>query len=597
MDDRWPPEGGENPPAPPPDPNGDTPPYQNEDAARYAASPAEAAPPAQKPRRSRTGLLIGAVVGVVVLVLIGGGVSWYVLSMPEPEDAAASYVEAWSSGDHSAVAGLATGDGVAEAYALVAENLGVEAADVSLAGAVTDEGDTATAPFSATLTLSNAGEWSYEGELPLTRVDGEWKVDFSPAVIHPELGDGQTLTRANEWGERGRILAADGSRLDTDTASGSIQMLTGRIGTVAEEDLEDLGPAYEVGDPTGKGGIQQTYEERLAGKPATEIQAVAIGQDDSEEAEPAVVDTLGGEDGQDVTTGIDPAVQDAAAQAIIGQDEPTALVAVRPSTGEILAAANVPGGYNRAIEGQYAPGSAFKVVSYEALLNAGLSMDDTMNCPKTADVGGWPFKNAGDAAYGEQSVTEAFATSCNTALVQEVAERLDPQTFTTAAENFGMNSDLKIGVPTTQPSFPTPDSTTLLAASSIGQGRVLTSPLHMATVPAAVADGSWRSPVLVTDPAVPDQPEPHQIGNAEALRSMMRAVVTDGTAEDAGFSGEVYGKTGSAEFGTAEEGEELETHAWFVGFEDDIAFSVVVEGGGGGGSVAAPLGAKFLQGL
>ncbi|MGI5122567.1 penicillin-binding transpeptidase domain-containing protein [Marinactinospora thermotolerans] len=540
--------------------------------------------------------MIGLVCGLVVLALVGGGVSWYVLTLPKPEETATPYVEAWNSGDYAAMAALATGADVEESYTRVSENLGIEQISVE-AGTLTEGDDTATLPFTAHLTLRNAGEWSYEGEIPLVYVDGDWKVDFSPAVIHPDLGDDQTLVRTNEWGERGHILAADGTRLDTDQASGSIKMLTGEVGTATAEDLEELGPAYAEGDPTGKGGIQQSYEERLAGKATTTIKVAEIGQDDSDGGEETVLASLGGEDGQDVTTSIDPAVQSAAAQAIIDQDKPTALVAVRPSTGEILAAANVPGGYNRAIEGQYPPGSAFKIISYEALLDSGLSSTDTMECPKTAEVGGWPFKNAGDAEYGTQSVTEAFATSCNTALVQEVAERLDAQSLTAAAEEFGMNSEMSIGIPSLTPSFPTPDSTTLLAASSIGQGQILTSPLHMATVPAAVADGSWRSPVLVTDPAIPDRPEPHPIGNAEALRTMMRAVITEGTAEDAGFTGEVYGKTGSAEFGTAEEGEELETHAWFVGYEGDLAFAVVVEGGGGGGSVAAPIGADFLGAL
>ncbi|WP_309485847.1 penicillin-binding transpeptidase domain-containing protein, partial [Marinitenerispora sediminis] len=561
-----------------------------------AAAAAAAAPP----RRSRKGLVIGITSTVVALALVGGGISWYVVTRPKPETTATAFVEAWNTGDYGALADLATGEGVTDAFTQVAENLGVEATEVVL-GTLTADGDSATAPFDVTLALSNAGEWSYEGELPLARVDGEWKVDFSPAVIHPELGDGQTLVRANEWGERGRILAADGTRLDTADASGSVKMLTGEVSPATEEDLADLGPAYQEGDPIGRGGIQQTYEERLAGTPATSIRvADADAAEDGAaagDADSTVVGTIEGTPGEDVVTSIDPAVQQAAAQAIIGEDKPTAFVAIRPSTGEVLAAANVPGGFNRALEGQYPPGSAFKIVSYEALLNAGLTTGDQMSCPKTTEVGGWPFKNAGDAEYGRQTVTEAFATSCNTALVQEVAERLDSASLTAAAEQFGMNAPLEIGIPTAEPSFPAPDSTTLLAASSIGQGQILTSPLHMATVPAAVADGNWRAPVLVTDPEVPDRPEPHAIQHADALRGMMRAVVTEGSAKDAGFTGEVFGKTGTAEYGTAEEDEELPSHAWFVGFSGDVAFAVVVEGGGGGGAVAAPIAADFVKNL
>ncbi|WP_156184875.1 penicillin-binding transpeptidase domain-containing protein [Allosalinactinospora lopnorensis] len=536
---------------------------------------------------------------MVALALVGGGVSWYVLNMPKPEETAQAYTAALASEDYGAAANLATGEDVEETLTRFADNLGITGIEVEL-GQVSADGDSARTSYEVTLSLKNAGDWSYEGELPLTRNDGEWLVEFSPSVMHPDLGEGETLTRVNAWGERGRILAADGSRLDTEEGGGSIGMIVGEVGAATEDDLERLGPAYNVGDPTGVSGLQRTYEERLAGEAGTSIRVVNEGEEEEAAAqeEPIVVESIEGTDGEDVQTSLDPAVQSAAAQAINGESDPTALVAVRPSTGEVLAAANIPGGYNRAFEGQYAPGSSFKIVSYQALLGHGLTADATMTCPETAEVGGWEFKNAGDAEYGRQSVTEAFATSCNTALVQEVANRLDSQALTATAEQFGMNSDLDIGVPTTEPAFPAPDSTTMLAAQSIGQGQILTSPLHMATVPAAVADGSWRSPTLVNDPQMEDQPEPAQIAHADQLRPMMREVVTEGTADDAGFNGEVYGKTGSAEYGTAEdEDDELDSHAWFVGYKGDVAFAVVVEGGGSGGKVAGPIAAAFADAI
>jgi cell division protein FtsI/penicillin-binding protein 2 len=81
---------------------------------------------------------------------------------------------------------------------------------------------------------------------------------------------------------------------------------------------------------------------------------------------------------------------------------------------------------------------------------------------------------------------------------------------------------------------------------------------------------------------------------AAILRTLMRQVVTQGTAADAGLPGQVAGKTGTAEFGT---GDPLPTHAWFIGFRGDLAFAVIVEGGGVGGRVAAPAAARFLRGL
>jgi cell division protein FtsI/penicillin-binding protein 2 len=80
------------------------------------------------------------------------------------------------------------------------------------------------------------------------------------------------------------------------------------------------------------------------------------------------------------------------------------------------------------------------------------------------------------------------------------------------------------------------------------------------------------------------------------LRDLMRAVVTDGTgtALKAVPGGPVHGKTGTAEFGTRNP---PDTHAWFTGYQGDVAFAVVVEGGGFGAKVAAPIAADFLQRL
>ncbi|GAB3496746.1 penicillin-binding transpeptidase domain-containing protein [Nocardiopsis coralliicola] len=547
-------------------------------------------------KKSRKGLFIGIGAVLLVLALAGGVTGWYLFGRgPGPDETAAAFAAGWTEQDAEAMAAAAAGDPAAVLDPIV-DNLGVEATAIELGEVTEGEDQTASAPFTATLSLKNAGDWTYESTMDLVREDGEWKVDFSPATVHPELSEGSTLVRGNVWGDRGRILAADGSPIDTQDTSESVQMLTGSVGTATAEDLERLGPAYAEGDPAGASGLQATYEERLAGKASISIRVAEEGAEEEVAADPEApaLETLEGEPGQDVTTTIDPALQGAASSAVSGASKPTALVAIRPSTGEIVASANNTPGFNRAFEGQYAPGSSFKIVTYEALLENGLTTDATMDCPKEA----MGFTNAGDAKYGKQTVTEAFATSCNTALVQDVANRLDGSTLTAAAEMFGMNQEMKLGVPTHEPSFPTPDSTGMLAAQSIGQGQILTTPLHMATVPAAVADGSWRAPALVSDPEPKDLPEPTAIPQAETLRPMMRAVITDGTAEDAGFKGEVFGKTGSAEFGTAEnEDDELDTHAWMVGYKGDVAFAVVVEGGGGGGSVAGPIGAKFTNSL
>jgi cell division protein FtsI/penicillin-binding protein 2 len=119
----------------------------------------------------------------------------------------------------------------------------------------------------------------------------------------------------------------------------------------------------------------------------------------------------------------------------------------------------------------------------------------------------------------------------------------------------------------------------------------------MALVAATVANGRWRQPKLVAegDGDSPDEaPDPLDPKVAGTLRTLMRQVVTEGTAAPAGLPAGVGGKTGTAEFGT---GDPLPTHAWFIGFRGDLAFAVVVEDGGVGGRVAAPVAARFLANL
>jgi cell division protein FtsI/penicillin-binding protein 2 len=115
----------------------------------------------------------------------------------------------------------------------------------------------------------------------------------------------------------------------------------------------------------------------------------------------------------------------------------------------------------------------------------------------------------------------------------------------------------------------------------------------MASVAAAVAAGKWRKPFLVGRTSVTHDIPPTVDAQ---LKDMMRAVITDpsGTAFGVPFPGVVYGKTGTAEFGT---GKPLPTHAWFIGFRGTVAFCVFVQGGGFGATVAAPIGSRFLASL
>ncbi|HEX8537983.1 MAG TPA: penicillin-binding transpeptidase domain-containing protein, partial [Cystobacter sp.] len=158
---------------------------------------------------------------------------------------------------------------------------------------------------------------------------------------------------------------------------------------------------------------------------------------------------------------------------------------------------------------------------------------------------------------------------------------------------FGFDVAYNVGLPSPGASFPMPRDDAERAAAAIGQGRVLATPLHMASVAAAAESGRWHSPYLLTE--LSGGPSaPLASGTRAPLQALMRAVVTEGSGRAAvGVTG-LAGKTGTAEFGT---GTPLPTHAWFIGFRQGIGFAVLVEGGGVGGRVAVPIAARFAAAL
>ncbi|MBT8227773.1 MAG: penicillin-binding protein, partial [Dactylosporangium sp.] len=132
-----------------------------------------------------------------------------------------------------------------------------------------------------------------------------------------------------------------------------------------------------------------------------------------------------------------------------------------------------------------------------------------------------------------------------------------------------------------------------------GQGTTVVSPVAMAGAAAAVATGRQVFPRLIVDPApvpagTPAEGPELRAEAAAALRSMMRAVVTAGTAEPLGRFPGVHGKTGTAEF---DSDDPSKTHAWFVGYQGNIAFAVFVENGGLSSTTAVPVAASFLEEL
>ena len=374
--------------------------------------------------------------------------------------------------------------------------------------------------------------------------------------------------------------------------------LLGRVGPVTAELVEESGGRLRAGDVAGLSGLQARYDEQLAGTVGVEVEAVS-----GTERRPLFAD--GPVDGEPLRTTLDLDLQQRAERILAsnGEDAPvTAIVALRPSDGAVLVAANGPAGsgLNAATYGQYAPGSTFKVVTALALLRSGLTPGSQVTCPPRVVVDGKAFENYDDYPSdkrGRITLRDAVAHSCNTAFIG-ARDRLSGEALPEAAEALGVGVDHDLGFPAYFGQVPPPASETEAAAALIGQGKILASPMAMAAVAASVRSGATVVPHLVEGIAPEADPDtPLTTEEAAALQEMTRAVVTQGSAAFlAGVPGQVGAKTGTAEHGVPGPDGALPTHAWMVAHREDLAVAVFVETGESGSQTAGPLLEAFLTG-
>ena len=408
-----------------------------------------------------------------------------------------------------------------------------------------------------------------------------------------------TVTRARYDQLQPTIYPIPGTVFQSSTAltaatPGLTTGVVGTVGPVTAQELSQLGAPYTARDDVGQTGLEQADERQLAGTPGATVSVVSASG-----AHVATVATLPPHPGTPVSTTIEPSVQRAAEAALAGETKSAALVAVNASTGAVLAAVSAnSGGFDQAIDGGFPPGSTFKVITSTALISRGLSPQSAASCPGTATVDGEVFHNAG-AEAPVSNLLQAFTESCNTAFIELATGHLSPSAFPATAAMFGLGKSLHIGLTAFGGSVPRPVDQADLAATSIGQGRVLVSPLSLAMVAAAADTGTVRAPRLVTASA--SSPGPSQVtGRLPAsvvtdLHEMMASVVARGTAAGQGLPSGTYGKTGTAEYGTTKP---LKIDAWLMGFKGNIAFAaLVVNSAGDGGPTCGPIVARFLNGL
>ncbi len=273
--------------------------------------------------------------------------------------------------------------------------------------------------------------------------------------------------------------------------------VVGSVGPITAEELSQLGAPYEATDSVGQVGIEAQDERQLAGTPGGTIDVVGADGTDL-----GTVGTIPGKPGVSVQTTLDLHTEEAAETALNGEKLPVALVAIQASTGDVLAAVSRPDTtpFDRALQGQYPPGSTFKVVTSTALLTSGLTPSSPATCPKTLTVDGRSFKNFEGEAALNITFEQAFEVSCNTAFIG-MAGNLTDQNLIAGAAQYDFGATLQPGLPVFGGQIPQPVDEVEKVADAIGQGRVLASPLEMAGVAAAVDSGAYHAPLLVVGAA------------------------------------------------------------------------------------------------
>ncbi|MFZ3470847.1 penicillin-binding transpeptidase domain-containing protein [Streptomyces sp. 4.24] len=536
----------------------------------------------------------GAIIGGVFLTMLGGaGYGVYALvgdagasetksaagpSAPakgtgpvSDKDAArtaAAFLAAWASGDARTAADLTNNPAAAQAAVGDYKTAAGVAKAVITPGAQT--GATVTYSVAAEVTLAGVTKpLAYESKLTVVRgnTTGLPLVDWQPSVIHPELQKGDRLRGGTPDNPPVKAVDRNGKELTAEKYPSLRSVLD---------------------------KLRATYGEKLGGTSGTELWI----QPDSADAPKRSLLTLAEGTPGRIETVLDADVQEAAEKAVLKFPQ-ASVVAVQPSTGNVLAIADHRGdGFPASISGARAPGSTMKIVTAAMLLDRGLvSADKVAECPADVSWEGRTFKNLKGFKLDNEPFSTSFAQSCNTAFIKQIKPVNDIGALPKEArEVFGIGVEWKVGVPTVDGKVP-PATGPSAAAAYIGQGEVQMNPLTMASITATARTGVFRQPVVVKSsldgrPLAKATRSMKPSVTAQLVR-MMKLTATQGTARGAMAS--VGGSDKGAKTGSAEVDGAQNPDSWFTGFSGDVAAAAMVEGGGHGVDAAGPIVAAVLN--
>jgi cell division protein FtsI/penicillin-binding protein 2 len=311
--------------------------------------------------------------------------------------------------------------------------------------------------------------------------------------------------------------------------------------------------------------------------------------------------------GHNVHTTINPTIERSALTAIAGRY--AGMTVMDPRNGRLLAVAGV------GFSGLQPPGSTMKIITATGALEAGIvKLGTVFPYAGAAVIDGYTLHNAGGEVCGG-TFLNAFAVSCNSVFAP-LGAKVGAQRLVQTAERFGFNQDPG-PAGAARSTIPAPDEIgddLAVGSSAIGQGKVLATPLELATVAATIGLRGRRVAPVLSRGAQGKETRAASTRTAAVIARFMRAVVTDGTGVGAAVPGvKVAGKTGTAELRSTvnndpqpgasptpqPEEDKTDTDAWFVGFapyaHPRVAVAVLLVGQGAGGETAAPAAKTVFQ--
>jgi beta-lactamase class D len=572
-------------------------------------------------------------------------------SEAKPDDAANAFVAAFAKGDLDAAANQTdAAESAKKQMAAVRKELEPESVEAKVEEVSQADGaSTANVAYTLTWDLPKNRKWSYESHFEVRSENGTWRVHWTPTVIHPKLAQQQAIAVQGQQPELAPVLDRDGNLVlapnrvvsvlleknragDLNAVAGALATaLSGIDNTITQQSILDgvnktpAGQPYQVAvlrqavyesvkpaiyDLPGVRftssprllaedrafatavlpGIRKVVEEDLTGKAGWRVITT-----DPSGAEVEELYAKAPEPAKAASTTLSVGVQNAAQAALNPEPTPSMIVAMQPSTGELLAvaqnaAADAQG--PTAFMGRYPPGSTFKIATAAAALTSGkVNNGSQVGCPPTINIGGKVIPNNEEFDKGTVPLSTAFAFSCNTTFAT-LASEMGASDLTDMAKNLGLGVDFVMpGATTVTGSVPPASDIVERASDGIGQGKVVASPFGMALVVSTVATGKMPTPSLLrgSTTKADSTVEPVSPQVLDGVRAMMLEMAK--TKPELAPFPELRGKTGTAQFGDG-----THSHGWFVGYQGDLAFAVLLTDAGSS-SKAVTAAARFLSGL